>query len=243
MRWYPVTWLGWFCVVLYSLLTVCVLWWLAVTSDVAIRVLLEYTIFTYIILLLILLYARYKNYPVFHKNKKRRTSERSGFTLVELLIAISIIAILARVMMPVYSMVREDAYMARAKQEFQTFHQAILMYQQANGEYPADANRNVPSGLEEYLGPGSWPDAAWPGSVFDWDNWEDPDDNSNLDIVQISVRFCPVGQPDECRFPKEDWAEDFDQNSAVYYCIQGACRSHINQPANHPGYCINCSNN
>jgi hypothetical protein len=28
----------------------------------------------------------------------------------------------------------------------------------------------------------------------------------------------------------------------VYYCIEGACRSHINRPINHPGYCINCQN-
>jgi hypothetical protein len=58
--------------------------------------------------------------------------------------------------------------------------------------------------------------------------------------LQISIRFCPVGQPSQCVFPQQSWAANFDINSSVYYCVEGACRAHVNQPANHPGYCVNC---
>jgi hypothetical protein len=140
----------------------------------------------------------------------------------------------------VINKVREDAWLVRAQQEFNSVHQSLIQYQDKYGDFPDDANRDIPPGLEEFLAPGIWPDAAWPGSVFDWENWEDPETGER--ILQISVRFCPIGKPNECRFPEQDWAENFDINSSVYYCIEGACRSHLSKPINHPGYCANCNN-
>ena len=137
--------------------------------------------------------------------------------------------------------VREKAYLAKAKKELYSIRESIEFYAtDHNNTYPPDTNRDIPPGLEQYLAPGIWPDAAWPGSVFDWENWDDPVTGEK--IYQISIRFCPVGQPSQCRFPNETWAQDFDINSAVYYCLQGPCRSHLNQPITHPGYCVNCGN-
>jgi prepilin-type N-terminal cleavage/methylation domain-containing protein len=161
-----------------------------------------------------------------------------GFTLIELLIVVAIIATLSSVVFSAVRHAREAAYLAQAKKELRSVHDSLGFYMDENGEYPPDSNRDIPPGLEQYLAPGIWPDAAWPGSVFDWDNWDDPETGEK--IYQISIRFCPIGEPDECRFPNQDWAEDFDISSSVFYCIEGRCRAHRSQPSDHPGYCVNC---
>jgi prepilin-type N-terminal cleavage/methylation domain-containing protein len=167
-----------------------------------------------------------------------------GFTAVEIVVVISIIAVLASIVFAVLHSTRGKTYYARALSEYETMAFALDLYQNDNdGEYPADTNRDVPPGLEEYLAGGqneNWPNAPWPGSVYDWDNWQDPDDE-DLRIYQISIRFCPLGGSiDTCNFPDEEWAENFGVNSAVYYCVEGACRAHQYEPIDYPAYCVNC---
>lgn len=165
---------------------------------------------------------------------------KRGFTLIELLMVIAIIGILSSITLVALTKGRSSSSFARAKLEFKSLATAIELYTEDHGGImPADVNRGLPPGLEAYLSGGNWPDAPWPGSVYDWENWDDPD-NPGKKIYQISVRFCPAGHPELCRFPDEPWAVGFDINSAVYYCIEGVCRSHINKPVDHPGYCINC---
>ena len=164
--------------------------------------------------------------------------------MIELLIVISIIGILSSITLTPLLGVRDKAYFAKAKEELRSVDESVSFYLEDFGTYPADANRDVPPGLEAYLAQGIWPDSAWPGSVFDWENWPpsalsyDPKEQ----VYQISIRFCPLGGGIEtCKFPKASWADDFDQQSAVYYCISGPCRSHSSKPLDHPGYCVNCS--
>lgn len=171
-------------------------------------------------------------------------SHRRGFTLVEFLIAIVVIAILAVIILSAIRTGQERSYLKRANADFVSIYQSLELYHEDHGVYPIDTDRDMPPGLEVYLEPDIWPDAAWPGSVFDWDNWSpqqlsyDPKEQ----VYQISVRFCPIGGPlSACRFPEEEWAENFDVQSAVYFCVQGPCRSHGSKPLDHPGYCVNCS--
>ncbi len=163
-------------------------------------------------------------------------TSQNGFTLLELLIVIAIIGLLSSVVLSSMSGTRDQAYLARAQSEAESFHSAVLLYRQDNNEYPPDEDRSIPSEMESYLGNEAWPDGPWPGSVYDWDNWEIDGER----VMQLSIRFCEYDNPSSCQFPDADWAEDFKVNSAVYYCIEGECRPHEEEPADYPGYCLNC---
>lgn len=160
-----------------------------------------------------------------------------GFSLLELVIVVAIIGLLAADVLPSLRAARESGQEAAMRQELHSIRNSLELYRSDIGSYPPDADRSVPPGLESYLTGGSWPDAPYPGGVYDWENWTDSD--TGAPIYQISVRFCDK-DGSNCRFPDEPWAENFDVNSAAYYCIQGACRAHIDEPVGHPGYCVNC---
>lgn len=167
------------------------------------------------------------------------TLNTKGFTLVELLIVITVIGILAGLVLNTFGNVKEDTLLARAETEFKTMDTALKQYLVRNESYPPDVNRNLPPGIEEFLTPSDidrWPDGPWEGSVYDYDSFI----AEGIDTVQISIRFCNIGDPDSCNFPRTQWAENFDVNSSVYFCLTGSCRAHPSQPIDHPGYCVNC---
>ncbi len=163
---------------------------------------------------------------------------KKGFTLIELLVVIAILGVLSSIILSSLTGSRSSANFARAKLEFKSLATAIQLYTEDHGgTFPADVDRGLPPGLEAYLSGGSWPNAPWPGSVYDWDNWVD---STTGTVMQVSIRFCPLGHPELCQFPNNSWAADFDYYSSVYYCLQGVCRAHPSMPIDHPGYCINC---
>ena len=182
---------------------------------------------------------------MFYKKDKSRIKFKSvvykGFTVLELLIVIGIIGILGSTVLSNTNTARDKAFMARGQKELLTIYEALQLYMtDRGGRIPADVSRGLPPGLEDYLPSGDWPSAPWPGSVYDWDVWTDP--QGGQQIVQISVRFCPAGGAlSTCRFPNETWASGFGVNSSYYYCIQGSCRSHISEPVSYPGKCANCA--
>lgn len=180
-------------------------------------------------------------------------SKNTGFTIIEMLVVIVVIGILAALVMVRYVPDYKDrTYKNRGFAELQTFANATRLYVQKYNEYPDDVDRDVPAEIKEFIagdeGNDDWPNAPWPGSVFDYDNWQKDDNNNGQieedlgeHIVQLSIRFCPLGGGIEtCQFPNEEWAENFDQYSSAYYCLKGKCRAHVSKPIDHPGYCVNC---
>lgn len=167
-------------------------------------------------------------------------SKRRGFTLVELLIVIVVIAILAAFSIVAYNGMQKRAYSSRAQSELSAIGKGIQIYHGINEEYPPDVSRNIPGAITPYLNGSAdnWPIGPWPGSVYDYDYFIGSDGE---EVSQISIRFCPIGGPmSACIFPNEDWADGFTVDSSAYWCVAGKCRSHPSQADTYPGYCFNC---
>lgn len=163
---------------------------------------------------------------------------RHGFTKIEIALVIALLAVIAVfILSQVNSGIKKTTF-TRAKSELAQISNAANEYiVRHEGDLPGDVDRGLPPGIEDYLGPGTWPNAPWPGSVYDWDVFPNKQWGPNY---QISIRFCPLGQPSQCQFPAEPWAADFDYYSSVYLCISGQCKAHPDKPLDHPGYCLNC---
>ena len=98
---------------------------------------------------------------------------RSGaFTLVELMIAVSIIALVAVIALPSYLHAREQAQNAKFVNALRVATGAFEMYNTEHNSYPPDVDRGiVPAGMKLYFGPTfDWTAPTPVGGNWDWDN-------------------------------------------------------------------------
>jgi general secretion pathway protein G len=88
---------------------------------------------------------------------RKRLSNRKGFTLVELLVVISIIGILSAIAIPKFTDATKTARGAKIQADLRTMESAIAIYYASAGEYPADPAALVTAKLlaAEPAGPAS----------------------------------------------------------------------------------------
>lgn len=100
---------------------------------------------------------------------------RAGFTLVELLLVMVILAVLAAIVIPKFSGRGEDAKIQGAKTQIAQFGTSLDLYETDNGSYPTTAQglwalREKPTAAPE---PRSWKGPYLKGEVPD-DPWGTP---------------------------------------------------------------------
>lgn len=174
---------------------------------------------------------------IFHQ----RVNYKTSFTVIELLVVMVIVMLLISVVIVVGRSIIQDAKIKRTAQDLIMINKGIAMYYDDYESYPPEEDKALPPKIQNYFVTAELPKGQWNDTCYDWDNWDDPDTGAK--IYQISLRFCcsyskkgKGGGEGSCKPP----INDFDRYSAIYYCIQGACRSHISKLITHPGLCVNC---
>jgi len=96
---------------------------------------------------------------------------RAGFTLVEIMIVVSIISLLTVIVVPSFQRARQRAQNAKLVNGLRIAADAFQMYATEHGDYPPDVNRGtVPAGMDLYFGPTFDFAKTTPiGGNWDWD--------------------------------------------------------------------------
>jgi prepilin-type N-terminal cleavage/methylation domain-containing protein len=81
-----------------------------------------------------------------------KNTKHSGFTIVELLIVIVVIAILAAITIVAYNGVQERARFATYRSDIASINKAVLMYYADNGSYPGGSTQNCWTNLSSGTG-------------------------------------------------------------------------------------------
>ena len=80
-----------------------------------------------------------------------KEKSRAGFSLIELLAVMAIIAVLTGILLPNYMGARERARDAKKMQELNTIKTALRMYYNDNQNYPAGSGVTLGTGFTGYM--------------------------------------------------------------------------------------------
>lgn len=124
----------------------------------------------------------------------------AGFTVVELMIAVAIIADICIIALPSYDRARRSAQNARFASDLRVATAAFEMYAAENSRYPAEAAvGQLPPAMDQYLRGISWGATNSIGGRWDWDYQQGyataavcvelPIDADPLQMVDIDTRI------------------------------------------------------
>jgi len=103
-----------------------------------------------------------------------RKVDRRGFTLIEIVIAVAIVAIFAAAISPMVFRHLEDAKISKAQNESEVLATAILGYYKDVGKWPfTDANGPSGNGIARVISSDVVPTGEGPGAPASADNWGD----------------------------------------------------------------------
>lgn len=112
---------------------------------------------------------------------------KKGFTLIEILVAISIISIISTVGFVQFSASQKIARDVRRKNDLNQFQTALQLYKQANGKYPFASNPNDPSNMNH-----------WASSAYGWGVEYQPGVQTINDLVPNYMPKLPDDPVNNC---------------------------------------------
>jgi len=133
--------------------------------------------------------------------KSNKQKRQAGFTLIEIMVVVAIIAILGAAVVPRLMDKPDEARIVRAKADIGSFAQALEFYKLANHNYPStDQGLNAlvtkPTGDPE---PANYPDGGYMKSIGD-DPWGreyiyvSPGENGDFDIISLGADGVEGGE-------------------------------------------------
>lgn len=95
---------------------------------------------------------------------------RRGFTLLEIMIVVLIIALVMTIAIPSFNAVRRNARIGIMSNEFRQLRGAFETFSLENGRWPDEAGTGaLPADMEGYIGSNIFEDPCVVGGNFDWD--------------------------------------------------------------------------
>jgi general secretion pathway protein G len=135
--------------------------------------------------------------------KKNKHRKQAGFTLIELMVVVVIIAILAGLIIPRFMGETDKAKQAKAKMQIESLESALKMYKLDNGSYPtteqglkalveAPTVGNLPKNWRQggYLEKGKVPKDPW-GNEF---VYVSPGSHGDFDLSSLGADGEPGGE-------------------------------------------------
>ncbi len=102
---------------------------------------------------------------------KHRHSIKKGFTLVEIMVVVTIIGLLASIAIPSYQQSRNSAIASKTASDFKRFADQFNLYALQKGTWPDDGYPGtIPAGMESYLADNVWQEVTPLGGNWDYDN-------------------------------------------------------------------------
>lgn len=100
----------------------------------------------------------------------RFVHQRSGFTLVEIMVVVGVVGLLSSLALPAMTSARDRARTSALVNDLRTFETAFLLYRMENFAWPADRNRGIlPPEIVGYIGEGVFTRETPIGGNYDWD--------------------------------------------------------------------------
>ena len=100
-----------------------------------------------------------------------RRGRRAGFTLVEILVTVTIISVLAALLVPTVQKLRLRTKTSVIIGDFRTFAAAFDTYAQEHGTWPAEAAvGTMPTGMADRLNATAWLRPTPMGGRYNWEN-------------------------------------------------------------------------